>query len=119
MSDVPRTLIASPGAPVKYAICQDCGFIAFPVPVMMFCGHSSAPDLRPLEVAGALYSWSRSWDEGGVSTAIGLLDFFDGRLRVTAPLVGERDPTIGDRFLLATGGDLPYPYWGDPITAED
>lgn len=118
MSDVPRTLIASPGAPVEYASCPDCGFIAFPVPVMMFCGHSSAPDLRPLEEAGALYSWSRSWDGEGASTAIGLLDFFDGRLRVTAPLAVDADPTIGDRFALAKGDHLPYPYRGHPLTAD-
>jgi uncharacterized OB-fold protein len=89
-----------------YGTCPTCGSLMLPVLALPPCGHDAPTTVTPLEGTGQVYSWTRAWS-GEDSTLMAMADFFDGRLRVTAPVVGTEAIAIGDRVEAVIGDDTP------------
>jgi uncharacterized OB-fold protein len=92
---------------VDYATCPVCGAVTFPVHELSPCGHSAAPELHPLTVAGEVFSWTRTHGEQG-PTVLAMADFLGGAIRVTAPVLDAGDVQIGDRLVVRSGSGLPF-----------
>jgi len=93
---------------VQYGSCPVCGYVMLPVLDRSPCGHRAAPDLRPLDEPGVVYSWTVSRissDEDG--TLLAMADFLDGRIRVIAPLLEADAVAIGDEVDVVPGIDTP------------
>ena len=88
---------------VKYGVCPTCGYLMFPVTALQPCGHVGPAELLDLEAAGVVYSWSRSWTGRDASVLIAMVDFLDGGLRITAPVIGVDEVSIGDRLHAVAG----------------
>lgn len=93
---------------VEYGRCGTCGNLMFPVPEISPCGHSGKVETSPLEEPAFVYSWTRM--RLGQDRILVMADFFDGELRVTAPLLDADSVEIGDRVRLVKGDDTPYAY---------
>lgn len=80
-----------------------------PVLPLSSCGHSDEVEILPLTESGEVYSWTRAHvgtPPGG--TLMAMADFFDGALRVTAPVLDAEEIDIGDRVVVVPGEDTPY-----------
>jgi uncharacterized OB-fold protein len=93
--------------PAEYAVCTVCGTPYFPVHPLSPCGHDGEPSLRAFDTAGTVYSWTLAHGPDG-STPMAMVDFLDGALRVTAPVVGTDAVTIGDRMSVHLADDPPF-----------
>jgi uncharacterized OB-fold protein len=87
-----------------YARCPSCNQATFPVHTLSPCGHEAEPILAPLEDAGEVFSWTRTHQADGV-TPIAMADFLGGELRVTAPVLGVDEVSIGDRLVALASAD--------------
>lgn len=94
--------------PVEYGRCAVCGYLMLPVPDIPPCGHRCVVETRPLEEPAVVYSWTRM--RLGQDQILVMADFFDGGLRVTAPLLDADSVEIGDRVRLVEGNDTPYAF---------
>ena len=92
---------------VEYGTCPKCGYLTLPVLEMSPCGHDDAPILAELAEPGTVYSWTKVARSGG-SQVLAMADFFDGRLRVTAPVLDPGDIAIGDSVVAIAGSETPY-----------
>jgi uncharacterized OB-fold protein len=90
-----------------YATCPVCGAVSFPVHELAPCGHSAEPELRPLTEEGEVFSWTRTYSEGG-ATVLAMTDFLGGAIRVTAPVLDASEVQIGDRLVVRRTSDLPF-----------
>ena len=93
-------------AEVEYGTCPVCGYVMLPVLAMSPCGHSAEPVLAPLDGVGVVYSWTRVWSDETAQT-LAMADFLDGRLRITAPVLGSGEVAIGDLVTASSGDDTP------------
>lgn len=91
----------------KVGTCPTCGMRMVPVLELPPCGHDSPPSIVPLDGPGVVYSWTRLWSSAESSQLMVMADFFDGGLRITAPLVGAETVAIGDRVHAFTGTETP------------
>lgn len=92
---------------VAHGTCPECGSLMLPVLDLLPCGHDGPALVSPLTDVGTVYSWTRVW-VGEQPRLMAMVDFLDGALRVTAPLVGTTSVAIGDRVRLEVGDDTPY-----------
>lgn len=92
---------------VEYGKCPVCGYLMLPVLPLTPCGHEADPELTALTDVGTVYSWSEIGI--GERRVMVMADFFDGELRVTAPLDGDV-VGIGDQVRLVRGADTPYQF---------
>jgi hypothetical protein len=90
-----------------YGLCPACGFLMYPVLEYLPCGHEGPPTLAPLEAAGIVYSWTRSWTGIDRATVIAMADFLDGALRISAPMFGSGEIAIGDLVTAVVGVHPP------------
>ena len=81
------------------------------MPILDFlpCGHDVEPERAPLDSIGSVYSWTRS-RLGQHEVLIVMADFFEGALRVTAPLLDDTEPAIGKAVRLVSGTGIPYAF---------
>ena len=93
---------------VPYGTCPRCGYVMLPVLPQLPCGHDEEPVLAPLGTDGTVYSWTRVRLGDGAERVMAMVDFLEGRLRVTAPVLDQATVAIGDRMHLTTGNDTPY-----------
>jgi uncharacterized OB-fold protein len=91
----------------EYGRCPRCGYLTLPVLELSPCGHDAEPQRELLDSAGTVYSWTRVWDTPESGHLMAMADFFDGALRVTAPVHGSDDIAIGDQVEAIVGTDTP------------
>ena len=91
----------------KVGTCPTCGMRMVPVLELPPCGHDATPSIAPLDSPGVVYSWTRIWSSADASTLMVMADFFDGGLRITAPLVGAEHVEIGDQVNAVVGTETP------------
>lgn len=91
-----------------YGTCPVCGYMMMPILELMPCGHDAVPQRAPLDSVGQVYSWTRSWHGEGLSTLIAMADFFEGRLRITAPVVNAESVEVGDTIAARASDEGPY-----------
>lgn len=96
---------------VEFGECPECGYLMLPVPALSPCGHEAPARRAPLTQPGEVYAWTRAWS-GDAPLLMAMVDFFDGRLRVTAPAPGLESVTVGDQLRLAVDGSWPYVFVG-------
>jgi len=89
-----------------YETCGTCGLMIFPILGLLPCGHAHATT-APLDAVGTVYSWTVSWLTGQPVTVV-MADFFDGALRVTAPLPSNEQVSIDDRVDVRMSDGWPY-----------
>lgn len=94
---------------VDYGECTECGFLMLPIPALSPCGHSAPVETRPLSDTGVVYTWTRA-RLGASDQLMVMADFFDGRLRITAPLLESEQVSIGASVTLITGVNTPYAF---------
>ena len=94
---------------MEYGICPTCGYEMFPVLPQLPCGHEVAPMLEALDEPGIVYSWTRVWLDDGTSRVIAMVDFREGRVRVTAPVLDD-DVEIGSSLRIRPGTTTPYAF---------
>lgn len=87
--------------------CPTCGVRMLPVLTLPPCGHDTPPSIAPLDAPGVVYSWTRVWPSSDESRLMVMADFFDGDLRITAPLVGADTVAIGDQVHAVVGTETP------------
>lgn len=87
--------------------CPICGMRMVPVLELPPCGHDAQPSISSLDGPGVVYSWTRLWSSAETSQLMVMADFFDGDLRITAPLVGADAVAIGDQVHAAVGTETP------------
>lgn len=87
-----------------FARCPVCDEMTFPVHELSPCGHDAEPRLVPLTEAGRVFSWTRTHQQDAV-TVLAMADFFDGALRITAPIRGVTEIAIGDLVRARSGDD--------------
>lgn len=80
-----------------------------PVLDLLPCGHDAVPERSPLDAKGVIYSWTRS-RIGADELVLVMVDFFDGELRVTGPLLQDADVEIGQHVRIVEGRDTPYAF---------
>lgn len=95
--------------PIGYGACIECGYLMLPVLPLSPCGHDALVEEKPLDELGEVYSWTR-FRLGESERLLVMVDFFGGKLRVTAPLVETESVAIGDRVRIVPGGDTPYAF---------
>ena len=93
--------------PPTVGTCPVCGTRMFPILSFPPCGHDATPTIGPLDTPGIVYSWTRVWPSADSSRLMVMADFFDGDLRITAPLVGTDTIAIGDRVRAFVGTETP------------
>lgn len=102
--------LETPAWPLEHARCMSCGRRYFPVMDLDPCGHDAVV-LEPLTGAGTIYSWTRAWSSEDSSQLLALVDFYEGELRVAAPVVDAHAVAIGSPARLEhvpdAGGDGP------------
>lgn len=79
-----------------------------PVLELSPCGHDVEPQRALLDVAGTVYSYTRLEKGDGPEGFIAMADFFDGRLRVNAPVLAVASVAIGDTVRVVAATDTPY-----------
>jgi len=94
---------------LRYARCSDCGYLMFPVPDLTLCGHDGGVELLPFEEPGQVYSRTRIPAMTESSVTMAMVDFLDGRIRVSAP-VEAGDVRIGEEVRLVAGRATPYAF---------
>jgi uncharacterized OB-fold protein len=87
--------------------CPTCGMRMVPVLDLPPCGHDAQPSIAPLDEPGIVYSWTRLWSSAEASQLMVMADFFDGGLRITAPLMGADAVAIGDAVHAVVGNETP------------
>lgn len=90
--------------------CPECGYRMVPVLTPPPCGHDVDPVRAPLDATGTVYAWTRVWSGDGASTLMAMVDFFDGGLRVTAPVMGADDIAVDNRVEAVVGEDTPVAF---------
>lgn len=78
-----------------------------PVLALPPCGHAEPASIAPLDTPGVVYSWTRVWSTPESNRLMAMVDFFDGGLRVTAPVIETDEVSIGDLVEARTGTDTP------------
>jgi hypothetical protein len=71
------------------------------------CGHIEEPVVAELDECGEVYSWTKV--TVGEDRVMVMADFFDGDLRVTAPLLSGA-VAIGDVVCLVAGDSTPFAF---------
>jgi uncharacterized OB-fold protein len=74
------------------------------------CGHDDEPERAPLDSPGIVYSWTRVWPTPESGRLMAMADFFDGALRVTAPVVDTGEVAIGDAVTAIIGSETPVAF---------
>jgi uncharacterized OB-fold protein len=97
------------GNEVEYGRCTECGYLMFPIPPLSPCGHDAPVDKNPLIENGLVYSWTRT-RLGESDRLLVMVDFLEGRLRVSAPLLGADHVEIGDAVRIESAVDTPYAF---------
>jgi uncharacterized OB-fold protein len=92
---------------VEYGQCPVCGYVMLPVLDRAPCGHHEAPELRPLDEPGVVYSWTVTRISEDDGTLLAMADFLGGRIRVTAPVLHADEIAIGDEVDVVSGIDTP------------
>ena len=92
---------------LSYIRCPACGHAAFPEHALPTCGHAGPGTSYSFTEEGQVYAWTRVHGAGG-TTLLAMADFLDGEVRVTAPLVGTAEVSVGDRVRVRRGAELPY-----------
>ncbi|HSJ29001.1 MAG TPA: hypothetical protein VLB67_12400 [Acidimicrobiia bacterium] len=88
-----------------YGRCPRCGYLTFPVLELSPCGHDDPPVRASLDATGTVYSWTRVWETPESGSLMAMADFFDGALRITAPVRDAGEIAIGDEVLAVSGTD--------------
>ncbi len=88
---------------LEYGECSVCGSLEFPVLQRPTCGHDKPMLHRAFSQPGTIYSWTRVGERGSTKTLV-MVDFFGGKLRVTAGYEPVGDPEIGSDVTLVRRG---------------
>ncbi len=93
---------------VDYGRCPRCDSVMLPVLDRSPCGHLDEPVLESLDQPGVVYSWTISHlVTDGDPILLAMADFLDGRIRITAPVLGAGLVEIGDAVEALPGAATP------------
>lgn len=95
----------------QYGECPTCRRRTIPVLDLLPCGHEAEAIVQTLDTEGVVYAWTRTTGSGGSApTVLAMVDFLDGTLRASAPVLGVASLEIGDRVLARHGEETPLAF---------